>query len=135
MPGKFTFEYSVITYPSSKPMSEVYAQAAAFNANLRALVEPLHSGALPASAALVQAEPAEFAISAIKLCEDGSGWIVRGYNLGASALQARLVPWRPFTHAEKVSLSEQVIALLEVAHDGSVTFPVRGCEIVTIKFY
>ena len=135
MPGKFTFEYSVIPFLRDDPISDIYAQAAAFNAPLRARVEPLHPGVLPASSALVQVEPAEFAISAIKQCEDGSGWIVRGYNLTAASLQARLKPWKPFTHAERVSLSEQVIAPLDAAPDGSVTFPVRRCEIVTIKFY
>ncbi len=135
MAGKYTFAYCVIPYPSETPLSEIYAQAAAFNAPLRGLVEPLHPGALTASASLVRAEPANFAVSAIKECEDGSGWIVRGYNLGANPLVVRLVPWKPFAHAERVNLSEQRMVPLEVASDSSVTFPLRGKEIATVKYY
>jgi alpha-mannosidase len=134
MAGRYTFNYSVIPYPAASPLSDVYAQATAFNAPLRGFIEPLHPGVLPPSSSLVGAEPAQFAISAIKPCEDGSGWIVRGYNLGSAPLDARLRPWKPFPHAGRVALSEQPISSLETAADGSVTFPVGGHEIVTIKF-
>jgi mannosylglycerate hydrolase len=135
MAGRFTFAYSIIPFLNGTSLAEVYAQAAAFNAPLRAQVEPLHPGTLPGICSLIRSEPVEFVLSAIKLCDDGSGWIARGYNLGAAPLQARLVPWMPFAHAERVTLSEQPLSSLDPARDGSVAFPVRGHEIVTIKFY
>ncbi len=135
MAGKHRFAYSIIPCPAGTPVSATYGQAAAFNASLRGLVEPLHPGALPVSASLVKAEPPEFALSAVKLSEDGNGWIARGYNLGDADLQVHLTPWKPFSRVELVTLSEETKAPLEGAPDGSVTFPARGHEIVTVKFY
>jgi alpha-mannosidase len=75
-----------------------------------------------------------FVISTVKTAEDGSGCIVRGYNISPEPLEVTLVPWRYFGHAEILNLSETTVAVLNPGSDGEVTFPVRQHEIATVKF-
>lgn len=148
LPGKWSFEYAII--PHSGDWQHSFFQAYAFNAPLRAIITSLHAGTLPASTSLVRVAAQTvnnnrqyaststtaplFQLSALKAAEDGRGWIVRGYNLGAEPLKVTLAPWKPFSGVARVNLAEEVQARLDPEPDGSVTFQVRGHEIATIKF-
>jgi hypothetical protein len=44
-------------------------------------------------------------------------------------------PWRAFKHIERVNLAEERIDDLKPDHEGAVTFPARGHEIATVKFW
>jgi alpha-mannosidase len=93
----------------------------------------IHTGSLPGAAAFVRVKPEAFVLSTIKAAEDGSGLIVRGYNIGADTIDVRLSPWQKFVRAARVRLDETKEAELAPSADGSVTFIARGHEIVTIK--
>ncbi len=75
-----------------------------------------------------------FVVSALKEAEDGSGWIVRGYNIGAEAINVTLTPWQRFARAWRAMLDERAEIELTPDAAGGFTFIVRGHEIVTVKF-
>ncbi len=131
MPGKFAFDYSILPFTGSQTPVE---QAYAFETPMRALNTPLQAGNLPSRLSFLRVEPAEFALSAVKTAEDGSGWIVRGYNLGDSPLKVRLAPWKAFSRAERISLAELSEQDLAMEADGSVCLEAGPHQIVTVKF-
>jgi len=145
--GRHTFEYALLPfYPSAELRAggaqdrphdggweNAYAQAHAFNAPLRAVVAPASDGPLPPSLSFVQADPAEFVLTAVKQAEDGSGLIVRGYNIAGQARQVTLKLHRPFRRARRVNLNEDPQEEL-AAGGNAVRFAVRAKQIVTILF-
>jgi alpha-mannosidase len=131
MHGRWTFEYSIV--PHRGDWQHAFREAYAFNAPMRAVSATVHSGALPASTVFVHAEPEAFIVSAVKAAEDGNGWVVRGYNIGGEDITVMLKLLTPFARAARVNLAEDMQSEL-IPIDGRVTFPVRGHEIVTIKF-
>ena len=82
----------------------------------------------------LQTDPAAFVISAIKTCEDGSGWIVRGYNLSADSIQVKLRPLYIPEQAERANLAETALEKLSLDEDGTLILPVKSKQIATIKF-
>jgi len=94
----------------------------------------IHPGPLPGAAACVRATPEAFVISALKAAENGNGWIVRGYNIGAEAIDVTLTPWQRFARSARSTLAEAVETELTISCPCSVTFAVQGHEIVTVKF-
>lgn len=135
MLGSWDFAYSLIPYskPAQNPLDGFHL-AYAFNAPLRSAATGLHAGRLPAQGSLVEVQPATFALSAVKLAEDGSGLIVRGYNLTSEPIQVKLAPWQPFERAWLVNLAEQPQAELRVEPDGSLRFEAGAHAICSLKF-
>ncbi len=129
--GVWGFDYSVLVGEDSRPP---YRQAYAFHTPLRTVETDLHDGKLPAAQSFLTASPAEFLISAVKMTEDGSGWLVRGYNLSREEIGVRIRPWLSPRRAARLNLAEQEIASLPLAADGSVSLTARGHEIMTVKF-
>ena len=138
MPGKHTFEYSIIPIchndGDNKNTIMFYNQAYAFNLPMRAIQTAIQPGTLPPESSLIKVDPDRFIISTIKATEDGTGWIVRGYNLGSESIRASISPWRRFGEIERVNLAEEFQEKLLSSEEGIVTFPVSGYKIVTIKF-
>lgn len=93
-----------------------------------------HEGLLASAASFVKATPREFVISAIKQSEDGTGLIVRGYNVGEQPIVVKLRLLRTFARATRVNLNEQDIAPIELRDGREILLMVRGKEIVTGKF-
>ena len=130
--GVWDFDYSII--PHSGNWENAFTQAYGFETPLRALGTAVHPGTLPSSFSLLLVEQQSFVISAVKETEDGRGWLVRGYNITDDDIQVTVKPWKRFKRAEHANLGEEKLAILKVASDGSVTFPARGHEIVTVVF-
>ena len=131
MIGKHTYAYAII--PHDGEWRNAFREAYAFRAPLRAMAASIHPGPLPGAAACVRATPEAFVISALKAAENGNGWIVRGYNIGAEAIDVTLTPWQRFARSARSTLAEQIETELTPAADGSLTFAMRGHEIVTVK--
>jgi alpha-mannosidase len=130
--GEWEFDYSIIVGQDS---ISSYQQAWAFEAPLRLATTGIHAGSLPPSGSFVTVTPDEFVVSAVKQAEDGKGWIVRGYNVSGAEIDIRLRPWRVFKNAARANLAEEKTDNLKPGRDSTVTFPVRGHEIVTLKFW
>ncbi len=127
--GAHVFEYALI--PGN--WRDAFAEAHAFVAPLRAVVTDVHAGALSPSAGFIEASPREFVISAIKPSERGDGLIVRGYNIGEEAIDARIKVGREFAGAARLNLNEDEIAPIPLKEGREVALRVRGKEIVTIE--
>ena len=139
--GRQAFEYAIVPYEGDWLEARVWEEAARFNLPLMA-VRIEGGGRLPKAHSFLQVEPEELAVSAIKTAEAGDGLIVRAYNpstssghrIGREAVEGHLRLWRPFRRATLVNLNEGEIAELEADGDGGITLPVRGGQIVTVKF-
>jgi mannosylglycerate hydrolase len=132
MSGKWRFEYSII--PHAGDWFTAHRLALDFQSPLRAISSRIHAGTLPSSGSFLKVSPEAFAISAVKTSEDGRGWLVRGTNLIAEPIEVRLTPFQPFRKAELVNLAEKRVRKLKPAVDGTITFLVRGCQIVSVVF-
>jgi len=128
--GRQTFEYALVPHAGS--WENVYRQAHAFNAPLRATAVPASDGPLPASLSFLQIIPSDFVITAVKRAEDGDRLIVRGYNITGTAQEVTITLDRPVRRATRANLNEDPQEKL-VADDGAVRFVARAKEIVTLQ--
>jgi len=129
--GKWIYDYAII--PHHGTWRDAYLQAYAFETSLRAVTTDLHTGEMVSQGSFLSHTPAEFVISAIKECEDGEGWILRGYNLSSETIQICIKPLMRFANASLVNLAEEEIATLTVEKDGSITTAASGHQILSIK--
>ncbi|MEW6716422.1 MAG: glycoside hydrolase family 38 C-terminal domain-containing protein [Chloroflexota bacterium] len=132
MSGEYSFDYSII--PHSGDWIQAYPQAYAFNAPLRAVSTECHAGTLPPSQSFVEIQPKEWIVSAIKASEDGTGWILRGYNLASHPLSVQIKPFLPTSHVSLVNLAEKEIRRLKTDSDGRLNLPLQAHQITTVKF-
>jgi alpha-mannosidase len=132
IPGRWAFEYAII--PHEGDWEEAYQQAYAYQAPLRGVETGLHAGQIQNQGSFVSHSPTEFVISAVKETEDGQGWLVRGYNITPEPIVLELKPLRRFTSVAQANLAEDVIQPLEFGENGSVSLPVTGHQIVSIRF-
>ncbi len=132
MIGHWSFDYSIVPFQTGEELF-AYHQAYAFNAPLRAVTQNIHPGSLPGSMSFIQVSPKSFVISAIKEAEDGSGWIIRGYNLYSTPIQAILKVGTPIKHVFRVNLAEENLEELDIDVDGSITIPVHGHGILSLR--
>jgi len=146
-PGRHVFRYSLI--PHTGDYRQAYALAYSFQTNLRATATSAHPGplvlskaegpvlskaeGLPGTLSFVTVEPATLEISAVKKPEEGEGLIVRCWNVGSEPVEGTIRLWRPFRRALRVNLAEEGHTELACDTD-TVTLPVRGWEIVTLRF-
>ena len=130
--GKSVFNYSII--PHAGDWREACQQAYALQTELRAIETGIHPGEIPAQGNFISSSSEAFIISAVKITENGKGWLVRGYNISSETIQVRLKPLRRFLHAALVNLAEEELSLLPVANDGSVTISADGHKIVSVMF-
>lgn len=139
MIGSWNFDYAVIPYVPKEnndlaAQSLPFESAYAFNTPMRAFQASLHSGILPGQASLIQVEPGDFVISAIKSSEDDLGWIVRGYNLLSSLTILKIKTDLPYLRAERVNLAEEFIGSIQPSPDGWISLDVNAHQIASIKF-
>jgi mannosylglycerate hydrolase len=133
MPGNNAFDYAILPHSASETV-KAYHEAYAFNAAFRSARTSLHFGPLPASGSMVEVTHPEFVLSAVKIAEDGSGLVVRGYNISNQSLTVTIKPWKKFFKASQVNLLEAEQASLSTGEQGEVSFQVAAFQIVSIKF-
>jgi alpha-mannosidase len=138
-PGRHTFHYALVPHSgdhASGSWEQARAQAEAFRAPPCAVATGVHAGSLSPAVSMVQVEPPSFTLTAIKQPEEGSapGLIVRGVNLSDRPITVRMRPWRDFERVARVNLDEEFVDPLLAQADGTVTFPARPWEIVTVKW-
>lgn len=143
MIGKWTFDYSIIPH-IDEHVRAAHELAYAFEVPMRAVSTNSHTGLLPGKGSFVAVHAVSaiagnplgnFYISAIKQAENGNGWLVRGYNAGRDPLHLTLIPFRRFSSATLVNLSERKLADLPMDKaTGAVNLELQCAEIVTIMF-
>lgn len=132
MNGRWTFEYAII--PHAGDWRTAFQHAYAFSTPLRAVPERLHPGELPAQGSFVSHSPAEFVLSAVKETEDGSGWLVRGYNITDAPLEVSLKPLKSCSGAALANLAEEPLKPLSITENGRVHFQVGPHQVATVRF-
>ena len=131
MLGRWKFQYSLI--PHEGGWETAFAEAHRFLRPLRAVRTPRGDGTLPESGSLVEIEPPEVILSALKLAEDGDGVVARVYNIASEPVGARVRLLRPFERVERVDLNEENPDPIE-SEDSAVRFQLKPNEIATLKF-
>ncbi|MBI5289094.1 MAG: hypothetical protein HY873_08990, partial [Chloroflexi bacterium] len=131
MLGRWKFQYSLI--PHEGGWEKAYLEAHRFVRPLRAVRVSRGSGALPATGSLIEIEPPEVILSALKVAEDDESVIARVYNIGTQPVEARLSLRQPFARVERVDLNEERPE--PIAHeDSALRLPLNSNEIATLRF-
>ncbi len=105
MQGSWKFQYSLI--PHEGAWANAFAEAHRFVRPLRAVRTSRGDGTLPPSGSLIEIEPPEVILSALKLAEDGDGVVARVYNIASEPVEASARRLLPFERVERVDLNEE----------------------------
>jgi alpha-mannosidase len=129
--------YRMALYPHKGNWRLRYRDAIAFNFPLLAFVAPEGGGAggpsLLPTAGFLNLEPANLILTAMKKAEDDDGVVVRFYEAEGCQVHANLRLFQPIKQAWKTNLIEDEEQPLPPSGDGSIRFPVKPWEIVTLK--
>lgn len=130
MPGRWTFHYSLI--PHAGGWESAFTEAHRFARSLRAVRTDGGSAEIPAEASLLELEPPELVLSALKIAEVGDGVVARVYNTSDEPVVGRLRFSSPSRNAQMVDLNEEPAGPAEV--EGSwVSIVARPSQILTVK--
>lgn len=130
MHGTHNFAYSII--PGDANWRALIHQAQDFNAPLHAVDARIYPGLLPPSDSMVTNSSKEFLITSIKLADDGSGLIIRGFNSLQAPIDVVLKPWRKFNHVQLVNLDESPIQAVPISTNGEIKLHIEGYKIITL---
>lgn len=134
--GEHHFDYAII--PHAGDWQAAASLAYGFVDPLRAWPAPQPAqeepNSLPPSGSFLQIEPAAFVLTAVKLAEDGDGWIARGCNFSDEPLQARFKPALPYGAAWRANLAERRLEEIQPGPDGWLAVQADPWQIVTLRF-
>ncbi|HVB22580.1 MAG TPA: glycoside hydrolase family 38 C-terminal domain-containing protein [Ktedonobacteraceae bacterium] len=107
--GTSVCDYALVPHAGDWEAAEalVMREAQAFNTPVRALVTDQHEGRQPSQATLLEVEPRELVVSAIKQSTTGNGLIVRVYNPLSHAVEASIRPAIDYAKAFVTNLAEE----------------------------
>jgi alpha-mannosidase len=88
---------------------------------------------LPLSGSIVEIEPPQVILSALKLAEDGEGVVARVYNISNEPVESRVRLLLPFEWVERLGLNEENPEPVD-SKDGAVRFQLKPNGIATLKF-
>ncbi len=139
--GHHEFDYALVPHSGDWEAEEalVLREAQAFNTPIRATVTNQHAGQLSSRATLIEVEPRELVVSAIKRSNSGEGLVVRVYNPLSRAVEASL---RPGEHLQGKRLHKAFLANLQeepqeerlLSDAEPIHFGMRSGEILTALF-
>jgi mannosylglycerate hydrolase len=141
--GHHEFDYALVPHSGEWQAEHalVLREAQAFNTPVRAVVTGQHPGQQLSRTALVEVEPRELVVSAIKRGNAGEGLIVRVYNPLGHSVEASLRPGVAAARAFVTNLHEEQREQLfwsGEGDEGHASAPVhvgmRAGEILTILF-
>ncbi len=94
---------------------------------------PLHSGFLPNSSSIVKLEKGNFILSTIKTANNGSGWIVRGYNPTSDKQEVTLQIGHRFSSIQSISIDETEVLEKLDSKDNRLSFNIPAYKIFTFR--
>jgi len=124
---KGSHRYRMALIPHEGGWRQCYREGVAFNYALMAF-----EGAGTAGPG-IQLEPHSLVLTAFKKSEDDNRLIVRFYEAEGNRSHARVRLSRPIKRAWRANLIEEDEEAIQPAADGSLRFPVKPWEIVTLK--
>ena len=101
-----------------------------------ALVTPRpwpRGGPNPDRLSFVQIEPHTLVVSAVRRAANGSGLVVRFYNITPEPVLGTVTSWRPLEGAYRLNLNEERRQSLSLAGDRVVSVPVAPAQVVTLE--
>jgi len=125
------FEYALL--PHEGGWEQAYREAHRFAVPMRARWNRQGSGLLPSQASLLEVTSRAFVVSALKRAEDGSGVVVRLFNILSRPARGRMRLTEPHARASMVNMNEQPLGEAPV-RDGWVELRARPNQILNIKF-
>jgi alpha-mannosidase len=135
--GHHEFDYALMPHRGTWQDEEalVLREAQAFNVPVaaHAVVSDLHEGQLPSRTTLVEVEPRELVISAIKRSNNGQGVIVRLYNPCDHQVEAKIYLPLDFTQVYVANLLEEPLKTLQ-SEQQAVRVDIRSGGILTLVF-
>jgi alpha-mannosidase len=131
MLGRHAFDYALI--PHEGGWEDAWPEAHRFAVPMRARRIEGGSGALPWEGALLALEGPAFVVSALKRAEDGSGVVVRLYNVTSRPAAGRLRLLEPFQGAEFVNMEEAFLAEA-FPEDGWVRLEAQPNQVLNLRF-
>jgi alpha-mannosidase len=131
MIGRWAFQYSLI--PHEGGWENAYAEAHRFVRPMRTVRVSRGTGALPGTGSLIEIEPPDVILSALKVAEDDGSVIARVYNIGESTVCARVALQTPLGPVERVDLNEENPERMHADVDG-VDVWLDPNQITTLKF-
>jgi alpha-mannosidase len=131
MQGRWKFQYSLI--PHEGGWENAHEHAHRYLRPLRAIRTSRGDGTPPESGSLIEIEPPEVVLSALKLAEDGEGVVARVYNIVPEPVEARVRLLLPFERVELIDLNEENPEAIDT-EGGAVRLHLRPNEIATLKF-
>lgn len=131
MLGRWTFEYSIIAHAGT--WQNAYAEAHRFARPLRAARVSGGRGEWPAERSLLAIDHPQAVMSAAKQAEDDEGTVVRVYNIGDEAIEAKVTLEEPHGKTRVTDMNEENARGVK-AKDGAVPLELRPNQIVTLKF-
>lgn len=119
--GEHAFEYSLYPHAGNWDEAASHRQGHEFNAPLVCGQTQVHEGELPMEKSFVRIDGANFVLSALKKAEEGSGLLVRGYNIGSKPEDVKL-RIKNAASAVAVNLAEEQLQEIQVK-DSTLTLP------------
>jgi len=138
--GYHEFAYALVPHSGDWEADEalVLREAQAFNISVRAAPATQHAGQIASQSMLIEVEPRELVVSAIKRSNNGQGLIVRVYNPLSHAVEARLKPGAGITGSKAFVTNLQEEPGEQIfwsgQDDGPLSVGLRAGEITTILF-
>jgi alpha-mannosidase len=132
--GLHEFTYALYPHPGDWKAAETERRGFELNYPLIPVTTCLHQGALPASHSLVQIEPGNVILTAVKKAEDSGALVFRFFEFEGKTGEVRLHFPEAATQAAQVNLMEKQDAPLSLQEGGKeTTLTVHPYEIVTVK--
>ena len=121
--GRQQFSYSLYPHAGSWKQADTVLRAYEFNYKLLASQVESHQGHLPATHSLVQVNPHNLVLTALKKSEDGNGLILRFYEWAGKATHAKIAVPAGASEAVETNLLEHDIEY------GSTQVSIHGDEV------
>ncbi len=128
--------YRMALYPHEGNWRLGYKNGIAFNAPLMTWTgkaEDEKDSNISISKSLIEVQPANIVVSALKPAEDGTGLILRLYDAEGKFTSAQIKGFRPFTKVSITDMLEYNPKEIPVQADGSISIEIKPWEIVNLK--
>jgi alpha-mannosidase len=133
MQGRWKFHYSMI--PHEGGWEKAFAEAHRFLRPMRAVRTSRGDRTLPPSGSLVEIEPPQIILSALKLAEDGDAVVARVYNIADRKTRGSLRLHGAHRRVDRVNLNEErPVRLKRKQGYGPLELNLKQNEIATLKF-
>lgn len=131
--GHHIFTYSILPHQGDFVAADVVAKAEALNQPVKAFVTNSHKGRLGKTFSLLSSSEPSVAVRAVKMAEDGDGYVVRVYETSGKAQEnATLSFASEIVSAQELNGIEDVTGVITPV-DGKLPVQIQGFGIRTYK--